>query len=104
MDARTPLPLDPVATLTWLAFAIGGVFGFAAQRSNFCTMGAIADILIMEDWTRLRMWALAARRRHRRHHSAADGRADRRAMLPSTLAPACPGCPTSSAAPCSASA
>ena len=59
MDASTPLPLDP-ATLAWLAFAIGGVFGLAAQRSNFCTMGAIADILIMEDWTRLRMWALAA--------------------------------------------
>ena len=59
MDASTPLPLAP-ATLAWLAFAIGGVFGLAAQRSNFCTMGAIADIHIMEDWTRLRMWALAA--------------------------------------------
>ncbi|HRH74608.1 MAG TPA: YeeE/YedE family protein [Zoogloea sp.] len=57
MDAR--LPLD-IATLAWLAFGIGGVFGYAAQRSNFCTMGAIADIHIMEDWTRLRMWALAA--------------------------------------------
>ncbi|HPI59786.1 YeeE/YedE family protein [Zoogloea sp.] len=57
MDAH--LPLD-IATLAWLAFGIGGVFGYAAQRSNFCTMGAIADIHIMEDWTRLRMWALAA--------------------------------------------
>ena len=57
MDAR--LPLD-IATLAWLAFGIGGVFGYAAQRSNFCTMGAIADIHIMEDWTRLRRWALAA--------------------------------------------
>lgn len=57
MDAS--LPLD-IATLAWLAFGIGGVFGYAAQRSNFCTMGAIADIHIMEDWTRLRMWALAA--------------------------------------------
>ena len=57
MDAH--LPLD-IATLAWLAFGIGGVFGYAAQRSNFCTMGAITDILIMGDWTRLRMWALAA--------------------------------------------
>ncbi|MBK7846151.1 MAG: YeeE/YedE family protein [Zoogloea sp.] len=57
MDAR--LPLD-IATLAWLAFAIGAVFGAAAQRSNFCTMGAVADILLMGDWTRLRMWALAA--------------------------------------------
>ena len=56
MDAPTALSLP---TLAWLAFAIGGVFGVAAQRSNFCTMGAIADILIMGDWTRLRMWALA---------------------------------------------
>ncbi|MBL8458306.1 YeeE/YedE family protein [Zoogloea sp.] len=57
MDANLPLG---VATLAWLAFGIGAVFGYAAQRSNFCTMGAIADIHIMEDWTRLRMWALAA--------------------------------------------
>ena len=53
------LPLA-LPTLAWLAFALGGVFGVAAQRSNFCTMGAITDILIMGDWTRLRMWALAA--------------------------------------------
>ncbi|MDD3353141.1 YeeE/YedE family protein [Zoogloea sp.] len=48
------------ATIAWLAFGLGGVFGFANQRSNFCTMGAVADILIMQDWTRMRMWALAA--------------------------------------------
>ena len=53
------LPLA-LPTLAWLAFALGGAFGVAAQRSNFCTMGAITDILIMGDWTRLRMWALAA--------------------------------------------
>ncbi len=52
------LPLAP-PTLAWLAFAIGGVFGYAAQRSNFCTMGAIADTVMMGDLTRLRMWALA---------------------------------------------
>jgi len=57
MDA--PATALSLPTLAWLAFAIGGVFGVAAQRSNFCTMGAIADILIMGDWTRLRMWALA---------------------------------------------
>lgn len=59
MDAPALLPLAP-ATIAWLAFAIGLSFGFAAQRSHFCTMGAISDVLIMQDWTRLRMWALAA--------------------------------------------
>ena len=54
---ETPLALPVIA---WIAFAIGAVFGAAAQRSNFCTMGAIADIVLMGDWTRLRMWALAA--------------------------------------------
>ena len=58
MDAPTSLPLS-LPAIAWLAGAIGAVFGFAAQRSNFCTMGAIADIFIMEDWTRLRMWALS---------------------------------------------
>lgn len=53
---ETPLALP---TIAWIAFAIGSVFGAAAQRSNFCTMGAVADILLMGDWTRLRMWALA---------------------------------------------
>lgn len=58
MDAASqPLSL---AAIAWAAGGIGAVFGLAAQRSNFCTMGAIADIHIMEDWTRLRMWALAA--------------------------------------------
>ncbi|MBL8435478.1 MAG: YeeE/YedE family protein [Zoogloea sp.] len=54
---ETPLALP---TIAWIAFSIGAVFGAAAQRSNFCTMGAVADILLMGDWTRLRMWALAA--------------------------------------------
>lgn len=54
---ETPLTLP---TIAWIAFAIGALFGAAAQRSNFCTMGAVADILLMGDWTRLRMWALAA--------------------------------------------
>jgi uncharacterized protein len=35
------------------------VFGAVAQRAHFCTMGALADIFTMGDWTRLRMWALA---------------------------------------------
>jgi len=43
----------------WAAFAASFVFGAVAQRSHFCTMGAISDIVNMGDWTRMRMWALA---------------------------------------------
>ena len=53
---ETPLALP---TIAWIAFAIGSVFGAAAQRSNFCTMGAVADIVNMGDWSRMRMWLLA---------------------------------------------
>lgn len=44
----------------WAAFVLGLVFGAIAQRSHFCTMGALADVLSMGDWGRMRMWALAA--------------------------------------------
>ena len=53
---------DPahLATLVaWLAFALAFVFGAVAQRVNFCTMGAIVDIVNFGDWGRMRMWILA---------------------------------------------
>ncbi len=37
------------------AFALSFVFGAIAQRSNYCTMGAISDIASFGDWTRARM-------------------------------------------------
>lgn len=40
-------------------FALAFVFGFVAMRANFCTMGAIADIVNMGHWGRMRMWLLA---------------------------------------------
>jgi uncharacterized membrane protein YedE/YeeE len=43
----------------WCAFALGAVFGAVAQRTRFCTMGAIADVVNMGSWTRIRMWVLA---------------------------------------------
>lgn len=48
-----------VDQVLWAAFALGVAFGAVAQRAHFCTMGALADIVTMGDWTRLRMWALA---------------------------------------------
>lgn len=47
------------ALVLWAAFAVGTAFGFIAQRTHFCTMGAISDIVNMGAWTRMRMWAMA---------------------------------------------
>jgi uncharacterized membrane protein YedE/YeeE len=47
------------AKLLWGAFLLSAVFGALAQRTDFCTMGAIADVVNMGDWTRIRMWVLA---------------------------------------------
>jgi uncharacterized membrane protein YedE/YeeE len=43
----------------WASFALAIVFGAVAQRTRFCTMGAIADVVNIGDWERARMWALA---------------------------------------------
>ena len=43
----------------WAAFAVATAFGFIAQRTHFCTMGAISDVVNMGSWTRLRMWGMA---------------------------------------------
>mgnify|MGYP006280903961 CR=1 FL=1 len=43
----------------WAAFALSLVFGAIAQRTHFCTMGAVSDIVNIGDWSRMRMWALA---------------------------------------------
>ena len=46
-------------TVLWAAFGLSVVFGAIAQRTHFCTMGAVADIVTMGDWTRMRMWVAA---------------------------------------------
>jgi uncharacterized protein len=43
----------------WASFALAVVFGAIAQRTHFCTMGAVADIVNIGDWSRMRMWMLA---------------------------------------------
>ena len=47
------------ALVAWSAFALAVVFGAVANRVNFCTMGAVTDVVTMEDWRRMRMWLLA---------------------------------------------
>jgi uncharacterized protein len=48
-----------VAQVLAAAFALAVVFGAIAQRTHFCTMGAVSDIVNMGDWTRMRMWLMA---------------------------------------------
>ena len=48
-----------VQQVLWAAFAAAFAFGAIAQRTQFCTMGAVTDILNIGDWTRMRMWVLA---------------------------------------------
>jgi uncharacterized protein len=52
--------------LSWLntqvlcaSFILSAIFGAIAQRTHFCTMGAVSDVVNMGDWTRMRQWGLA---------------------------------------------
>jgi hypothetical protein len=47
------------ALVAWSGFALAVVFGAVANRVNFCTMGAVSDVVTMGDWRRMRMWLLA---------------------------------------------
>jgi len=54
------IDLKALATLVlWASFGLSVVFGAITQRTHFCTMGAVADIVNIGDWTRMRMWAMA---------------------------------------------
>jgi uncharacterized membrane protein YedE/YeeE len=53
---------DPAALasiVVWGAFALAFVFGAVANKTHFCTMGAVSDVVNMGDWNRMRMWLLA---------------------------------------------
>jgi uncharacterized membrane protein YedE/YeeE len=58
MVQETDIP-SIVNSVLWGAFGLSALFGALAQRTHFCTMGAIADVVTMGDWTRVRMWVLA---------------------------------------------
>ncbi|WP_088285957.1 YeeE/YedE family protein [Ideonella sp. A 288] len=48
-----------VRQVLWAGFGLGAVFGAIAQRTHFCTMGAVADVVNIGDWSRMRMWVLS---------------------------------------------
>lgn len=59
MDASVSSALPSPALIAGLAFALAFAFGAVANRVNFCTMGALTDVVHFGDWRRLRMWLLA---------------------------------------------
>ncbi len=57
MSEVNPASLAPM--VAWGAFALAFVFGFVGNRTDFCTMGAVSDVVNMGDWNRMRMWLLS---------------------------------------------
>lgn len=57
------MQVSDISSLTvqvlWAAFAVSLAFGAIAQRTHFCTMGAISDVVNIGDWTRMRQWGMA---------------------------------------------
>src|SRR5450756_2673886 len=47
-----------IKTIVWWGFGLGIVFGFIANKTNFCTMGAVSDVVNMGHWGRMRAWLL----------------------------------------------
>ena len=50
---------EPVYRVAMLIFLIGIVFGAVVNKTNFCTMGAVSDMVNIGDWGRMRAWLLA---------------------------------------------
>jgi uncharacterized membrane protein YedE/YeeE len=51
------LPVNVLVSV--LGLLAGIAFGATAQRTNFCTMGALSDIVNLQDYRRFRSWMLA---------------------------------------------
>lgn len=51
--------IDLAASVAWGGFALAFVLGALMNRTEFCTMGALTDVVVSGDWTRMRMWLCA---------------------------------------------
>ena len=51
--------ISVVHQVSIFGFLLGVGFGAIAQRTHFCTMGAISDVFFFGDWNRFRAWLLA---------------------------------------------
>jgi uncharacterized membrane protein YedE/YeeE len=50
---------DVAHMVSWSGFTLALVFGYVANKTSFCTMGAVSDVVNMGDWGRMRAWLLA---------------------------------------------
>jgi hypothetical protein len=48
-----------VRTVAGLGFVLAFIFGYVGNKTHFCTMGAVSDIVNMNHWDRMRAWVLA---------------------------------------------
>jgi uncharacterized protein len=54
-----PNPAALASAVVWGGFALAFLFGAVGNKTHFCTMGAVSDVVNMGDWNRMRMWLLA---------------------------------------------
>ena len=47
------------STLLWATFVIALIMGAVVNKTNFCTMGAVSDMVNMGDMSRMRAWLFA---------------------------------------------
>ena len=52
--------IDAQSFFLWSTFILALVLGLVASKTNFCTMGAVSDLINMGDAGRFRAWILAA--------------------------------------------
>jgi uncharacterized protein len=50
--------VDPTHIVLCGGFGLAFVFGAVAHKANFCTMGAVSDVVNIGHWGRMRMWLL----------------------------------------------
>ncbi|WP_120970950.1 YeeE/YedE family protein [Comamonas sp. lk] len=46
-------------TVLVVIFLLAAILGFSMRESRFCTMGAVSDVVYLQDWMRMRQWAMA---------------------------------------------
>lgn len=57
MEWFQSLPID--RQIAGLGFLLALIFGYVGNKTHFCTMGAVSDIVNIGDWGRMRAWLLA---------------------------------------------
>ncbi len=50
---------ESLSFFLWSTFIISVILGFVVNKTNFCTMGAVSDMVNMSDYSRFRAWLLA---------------------------------------------